>query len=261
MEGGWNVEVLNYGVGGYGTDQALLRYVAEGRTYQPGTVILGFAPVNLRRAVSRYQRFLSPNENASFKPRFKLVDGDLQLIPTPVPSAARLESLLEEPRRSIEFGADDYFYEPAILEHRAYRLSAAYRLATNTWVRFRRRYLDPNRLFEGGLFRTESEAFELQTRLMLAFADSVTSSGATPVFLFLPSREDVRRRSRGALPIYAPLRARLETVGVTLVDPLDAMAGARAPLDDLFAAGGHYSREGNRILAEVVASALALRPR
>ena len=39
-----DIEVLNYGVPGYGTDQAYLRYVEEGRRGQPQVVVLGITP-------------------------------------------------------------------------------------------------------------------------------------------------------------------------------------------------------------------------
>jgi hypothetical protein len=74
-----DVEVLNYGVGGYGVDQAYLRYLAEGRALAPQVVIIGFAPVDLPRLVNRYRRFLDDRELALAKPRFVLRGGALAL--------------------------------------------------------------------------------------------------------------------------------------------------------------------------------------
>lgn len=260
LEAGWRVEALNYGVGGYGTDQSFLRYLADGREYEPSTVLVGFAPVNLRRTVNRYRRFLSPLEGPWFKPRFRIVGDELRLIPSPIETAADARLLLDDPERVIRFGVSDYWYEPAIYEHRLYRLSATYRLFANVWIRLQRRYFDDDRFYADGLFRTESEAFELQLRLMTEFADSITAAGATPVFLFLPTMEDVSRWSRGEPPVYAPLWWQLEAEGFSLVDPIQALADA-APHSKLFAPGGHYSAEGNRILAEVLARALDLSAR
>jgi hypothetical protein len=65
-------EVLNYGVGGYGTDQAFLLYQREGQRFSPDVVVIGFSPVDLRRGVSRYTRFGSFDEPPLTKPRYKL---------------------------------------------------------------------------------------------------------------------------------------------------------------------------------------------
>lgn len=42
LESGKKVEVLNFGVGGYGMDQAYLRYLEIGVKYEPDVVIFGF---------------------------------------------------------------------------------------------------------------------------------------------------------------------------------------------------------------------------
>src|SRR5439155_12092273 len=51
------LEVLNFGVGGYGTDQALLRYELEGMAFHPHIAILGFLPENIHRVVSVFRSF------------------------------------------------------------------------------------------------------------------------------------------------------------------------------------------------------------
>jgi len=258
LESGWVVEALNYGVGGYGTDQSFLRYLREGRTYRPSRVLVGFAPVNLRRVVNRNRRFLSQVEGPWLKPRFVLTDGELELLPAPASTEAELRLVLQDPERVIAFGDRDHWYEPAVYEHRLYRVSATYRIGANLWSRLRRRYFDPNRLYEDGLFRVGSEAFAIQERLMLAFADSIVASGATPTFLFLPSREDVLRSLENEPPVYEPLLKRLEATDVAIIDPLEAFASSGMPASDLFAPVGHYSRAGHGILASVLARELGL---
>ena len=258
METDWLVEVLNYGVGGYGTDQSLLRYLLEGRRYSPSIVVVGFAPVNVRRTVNRFRRFLSPREGPWFKPRFKLVEGDLRVIPTPIPSLADARTLLADPTGVRRFGTDDHWYEPAIYEHRLYRMSATYRILAHAWIWLRQRHFDADRLYQNGVLRTESEAFKLQKRLLTGFADSITAAGSTPALLFLPNRGDVRRRAQGEAPSYEPLSSLLREMGLVLIDPLDAFTEAGVREADLFAPRGHYSETANRILAQVVASGLSI---
>ena len=96
---------------------------------------------------------------------------------------------------------------------------------------------------------------------MRAFADSIVAAGATPRYLFLPSREDVGRSREGRSPSYEPLRARLADGRTLLIDPLDALGALPLTLDELFAPGGHYSARGNRTVADFVAAALDLESR
>jgi hypothetical protein len=77
------VEVLNFGVHGYGTDQMLLRWEQEGAAYAPDVVVLAFAYYHLDRNVTGFRFFA--------KPRFALApDGTLALDGVPVPDPAEL---------------------------------------------------------------------------------------------------------------------------------------------------------------------------
>ncbi len=79
------VEVLNFGVHGYGTDQMLLRWEREGVGYAPDVVVLAFAYYHLDRNVSGFRFFA--------KPRFAPApDGGLRLVGVPVPDPAALAS-------------------------------------------------------------------------------------------------------------------------------------------------------------------------
>src|SRR4029453_9158773 len=75
---GPGVEVLNFGVPGYGTDQMLLRWERDGVRYAPDIVVLAFAYYHLNRNVLGFRFFA--------KPHFMLgPDGTLQLLGVPVP--------------------------------------------------------------------------------------------------------------------------------------------------------------------------------
>ncbi len=96
---GIRAEVLNFGVGGYGIDQAYLRWQQQGRQYQPDVVLLGFVAVDVNRLVSLYWKlqpnvFITPGSNPFSKPRFVL-DGDaLRLINSPTVAPADMPTFL-----------------------------------------------------------------------------------------------------------------------------------------------------------------------
>src|SRR5262245_50269946 len=118
LETRWKCEVLNYGVGGYGTDQAFLRFREEGRRMKPQVVIIGFTSMQATRVVSRYRRFQDPGDGPWFKPRFLLDDnGGLQFLASPVASPADAERLVTNPAGIAAFGKHDYWYSSALFEH------------------------------------------------------------------------------------------------------------------------------------------------
>jgi hypothetical protein len=70
-------EVLNLGVGGYGTDQMLLMLESEGVRYRPDLVIVGVVSADTDRNIVSFRDFA--------KPFFVLERGSLRLKGTPVP--------------------------------------------------------------------------------------------------------------------------------------------------------------------------------
>lgn len=81
-EAGAAVEVLNFGVHGYGHDQMLL-YLREALPlYQPDLVLLGYVSDDSLRNLTTFRDFA--------KPRFRLRGGELALEGAPVPTPAAL---------------------------------------------------------------------------------------------------------------------------------------------------------------------------
>lgn len=85
-------EVLNFGVHGYGDDQALLYLQQEGMKYHPDLVILGFVFADVERNVLAFRDYA--------KPRFVLARGKLVLENTPVPS---IDDVLRAERYRLRF--------------------------------------------------------------------------------------------------------------------------------------------------------------
>jgi hypothetical protein len=258
LEAKWKCEAINYGVGGYGTDQAFLRFREEGRQMKPHVVIIGFTSMQATRVVSRYRRFQDPGDGPWFKPRFLLNDtGGLEFLASPVASAADAERLVANPAGIVAVGEHDYWYSSAVFEHWLYPKSATYRLIAWTGHAAWLRYIHRDRVFKGELLSPDSEAFELLSRIFRDFVAAVRAAGMKPVVLMLPSRADLNLFVDRQVASYETLRAYLEKTGVSIIDPATTLT-ANAPLDDLFAPAGHYSPKGNAIVANVIAEALQL---
>ena len=252
-----DLEVLNYGVGGYGLDQAYLRYRREGMALHPHVVLIGFTPDDLRRVVNVYRRFVSTQEWPLTKPRFVLQDdGALVLIPNPLATRADYARLMAEPASVRALGAQDQWYDAAIYDNALYDAAATVRVGHAVWRRVHRRWFDGNRLMRGELFNERSTAFRLQVAILRAFSDAVRADAAIPVVLMLPNRSSVEQVLRGSPAEYAPLSDALGREGIVVWDGMHAFHGISGPVDSLFAPGGHYSPAGNRAIARWLAGPL-----
>ncbi len=257
-----DIEVLNYGVGGYGLDQAYLRYLEEGTRLSPEIVIVGFTPDDLGRVVNVYRRFRSNREIPLIKPRYLLrQNGDLELLPTPVRGAADYARYLADPRAVRDLGRYDEWYEPLIYDDPMYDYSATVRLLTATWMVVQRRYFRGAVPIRHGVFDAASAAFRIQMALFHRFADAVHASGRQSLVLLLPDRESVERARSGRRPVLASL---MDAMGREHLDYVDATAafvqsGRPERVDAWFMPGGHYSQVGNRLVAMWLAQQLRSR--
>ncbi len=136
---GQKVEVLNFGIGGYGTAQELLTYDLDARRFEPDLVLLGFFAGNDVRENSKALSERTTNWLTA-RPFFRLTDDGLELSPPePLPAwkrwiydgvqHSRLLELVNEARRQwsvrtkrrdqerrlqqIEMGISAEVYQPA----------------------------------------------------------------------------------------------------------------------------------------------------
>jgi len=79
------VHVSNYGVGNYGLDQSILRMKKRFDDDPADYVVIILSDqVAINRIVSSWKHYFEFGNTFAVKPRFKLENGDLQKIPTPI---------------------------------------------------------------------------------------------------------------------------------------------------------------------------------
>jgi hypothetical protein len=213
------------------------------------------------RVVSRYRGFQTPLDGPWFKPRFVLEGDDLRFVPPPVASREDAMRLIENPELTRELGELDFWYIPAVYEHALYEWSATYRLATHVLAWAQRRYLHPERIYQGPYLNPQSEAYEILVRLYRKFGEAIRANGAEPVVMMFPTRRDLELLERTGRTSYATLATAFEQNGSRVVDLAAALADSDAPLSELYARGGHPSARANALIARSVATALDLTPR
>jgi hypothetical protein len=253
-------DVLNFGVSGYGPDQALLRYRRLAPRAPTPLVALGLGLENINRIVNRYRPFYYRDTGLPLpKPRFVLEENRLRLLPNPVRSPVELERLAD-PEFVAALGEGDAWYERRDLPRRRFPYLALL-LEPAIWRQAAgggRAAGDDDPVPRANLWR-EREPRELYFAIMDAFAKDAESAGSRALFVVQPGRAllGARRENRG-IPGYARVLRRCEERAYACFDGVEALhrAAGDTPLGELFQRGGHASALGNRLMAEALAGFL-----
>jgi hypothetical protein len=248
-------EVLNFGVGAYGLDQALLRYRLEGRRYGPAVVLIGFMAENINRSVSVFRPFYHPESALPLaKPRFSLDHDTLVLIPNPMQHRSDLIELRRSPAVALHrFGVHDYYYRSG--EHAGFLdVFGTVRLVKLT-ERVVRRFSGP---FRGPVYNPGSEAFKVTVATMAEFVREVEADGARPLVLLFPEQLAVRHYLRDGTRSYDILREELDREGLPYLDIVEAFKGC-SQKDVAALEPAHFSSDGNARVATYLASRLGIR--
>jgi hypothetical protein len=253
--------VANYGVGGYGTDQAYLRFRDRADDHPP-IVILGIFEDNLQRNVNRYRELLAPTEGFSFKPRFRLDDhGELKLVPMPLLDPREARAFIESPER---FLTDEYFLpgsDAGPVRPRFPFTLAALRLLHHPDIRavlaghpYWERFYQPGHA---------SGALETTMGIIRAFQEGASSRGQRLLIVVFPSPKTLVRIGKTGRRPYQNLIDRVRVTRIPLVDlagDILARLSLRSPCEIAThpkPCRGHYSAEANAWVAEIVQEALA----
>ncbi len=242
------VEVLNFGVGGYGMDQALLRWRRDGRRFHPHIVVLGFQPENVLRNLNMFRRFYDRSFGLPlFKPRFVLREGRLDLINSPTVSVEDVPDTVARFDRS-PLAAHERFFDAA--DRSMFRSPSKFLHLVHSSVT-RLQAVDYDYV---SFYFIEGEGAQLALAIVRAFEAEVSSRHARFLVVHLPRRSDLDRYAAGAPFVHADLLVRLEReVEVIRTE----MAFDSGSLDRLFVngrIGGHYSAAGHEVVARLLAS-------
>ena len=244
-----DIELMNFGVGGHGPDQAYLRYKKDGRVFSPQVVLLGYQTENINRVVNVFRPFYSPKTGHPLaKPFFRLIGGELQHAENPLGSVAQYQRLLDEPATILGTMAADDFHYAFRYKQGPLDWSPMVRLAKALVFELKSRYMNP--LFRNGRYRTSSAAFPLLVAIINAFHCDVLADGALPVVVLFPDRSDIARLTTSDSLQYEPLKQHLLATGYPVIDLADAFRPSvqSSELDDLVLA--HYTASGNSVVAE-----------
>lgn len=246
-------EVLNFGVGGYGMDQAFLRFRKLGRPLRPEVVVFGFQPENVGRNLNIVRPLYYQRTDLPFtKPRFVSEGGALRVVNVPTVPPQALPALLRD-FASWEHAPYEGSIVAADYEDHPWLKSRVVALGLDLLAR---RSSAPE---EEARFDPTGEQGGLALALVAVFAADVRASGARFVVVHLPRPVDLAALRAGRpLPYAALLREIRERY--QLVDPAEGLLRAAASLPEgaLFADEmGHYAEPGHAAVAAAVSARLA----
>jgi hypothetical protein len=245
--------VDNYGVGGYGTDQAYLRFKLN-KDDKSRVVILGFLPENIFRNVNQFRNLLYPNHRYALKPRFILDhDGSLELIPLLMPPKEQYISIVKEPERFLKH---EYFFLQDFGQ--VSRLKFPYTLSVLKVMNHYYLYAK----IAGKPTHTDfydkqhkSGALTLTYQIIKNYYDDALLAGKTPIVLIIPTYDDLKYYKKYQQWVYQNLvdllgRGNIKTynAGHDLLNKI----GTDKISNYFTKSSDHFNDAGNKILAEVV---------
>jgi len=250
--------VVNYGVSGYGTDQAFLKFRLH-ESPRARVVMLCILPENINRVVNIYRPFYNYEDPLALtKPRFIRDGRGFRLVPNPTTKIGHL-SRLEDPKYLTGLGAMDYWYQfdrnmpgvkfPFILSAVAWRkqITDHTSLLLSSFAPIIAEPHYPQNLFD------DPEAFAIMCHIVDLFVETAKEKGVVPVIAIMPHKDYVREMMAYRVSRVAALTKYLSEKNYPFVDLIQTMSEikpTRAQLDTWY--NGHATAEGNKVVAELI---------
>lgn len=259
---GWTC--LNFGVSGYGPDQATLKY--QNNDAATEYTLLGILDENIGRSVNTLRGFYTLEESFRAKPRYVIQsDGRIVLLPNPIRVASDLVKL-KDPAFVEELRRYDYwtqYYQslnaprellwPAtrtIVPHLNFFGGQGFQLLRATVRPSYEAALWRSRHYH--LYEPGSTGIAVLAHITDEFTETARKRGETPLVLVFAARETMEIMRRFGRKPYQTLIDHLVERKVEFIDYGDRFVN-RADLADLYIPNdGHFNATGNRLVAEEI---------
>ncbi len=245
--------VANFGVSGYGTDQACIRFL-HNLNDQARVVVLGFLSENLMRNVNQLRNLISPSTACLLKPRFVLPEpGKLTLVPIPPLTQNAYDTMREYPERIL---SQDFFLPggPSGYQRMAFPYTwgiiKAFPILYRNLLLHRPTYFD---LYQPG---HPSQAVPVTLGVMEEFCREAKKRGKQPLILVIPTHFDIIQYRRDGKWVYQPLVDLMAKQNLEFLDagPSIVKYLGDAGVETLYSpqTHNHLNDKGNGLLARIV---------
>ncbi len=249
-----NCRVANYGVSGYGSDQAYLRYLANSGD-RARVVILTFVVENIQRHVNQFRNLLGPTPQCITKPIFLLnAEGQLTLVPVPpIKTAEEYVALAQNPENFFDH---DCFVPGGLAGYQKASFPYLWRILQTSNILLRRvvsNFQPYQELYQPG---HPSQALEVTVAIIKAFCRTARERGQKPLVLIVPTVAEIFLYLRRQEWIYQPLLPCLASSNVEYIDMgpkiMQYLHGANPKTIYAPEIHFHFNEAGNRFLAQTV---------
>jgi len=240
---GPDFQVLNFGVSGYGLDQAYLRYHRDVRPWKPDIVIFGVFPHDLVRTMNVYPFISFPEWGYPFaKPRFVVAED--KLVPLSVSPLAPEAIFSKNSIEDLPFLDYDWGYNRAHWQWHFYHQLHLLRL----WI-------SKYPLWQAPVGQNSDEAMKsVNGHILRSFVQHATAESSIPMVVYLPARIDLRGVQSGPENGVGFAQEVLRSVGLAYTDLTSCLLEVSPSQRFVSETGRHYAPKAN------IAVANCLRP-
>lgn len=181
--------VANYGVGGYGSDQAYIRF-RRNTNDESSIVFLNHLSENILRNVNQFRDLLYPGTGLGFKPRFIINEkGILELLPLPTFDVTQYKDVVMHPNKYFK---NEYFIPGGTsgltLASFPYTISIIKALKH---FRIKAKLHDEPSYLEFYKKNHASRALEITSAILEAFYNDAIERGKIPIITIIPTGRDL----------------------------------------------------------------------
>ena len=265
--------VINFGVGNYGIDQALLRLKKEFPKNETNIVIMGVVPDTISRIVSVWKHYYEYGNTFGFKPRFIIQNKKLELIKNFIDKEEKFYSY---EKFLPEIKTYDYFYDKKFKQE---KISFPYTI--NIFKNIRRNFSIIYWVLKISTKKTISDELKwkpmsiimkinlkwrirlyknnninkLFEKIILNFINYSKERKFKPVLVFLPQKDDIKF-IKNNYHFYKDFIKKIEELEDIIVLDISKFLINEKNLDEYYSDnneyGGHYSKQGNEKIANYI---------
>jgi hypothetical protein len=253
---GYQVEVMNFGVGDYGIDQIYLRWEIEGKKYSPHVVIFGFYPLDIARCleVHKLKNWGLVGGIVFSKPRF-LIDNDdnLKIINSHTMSP---DKMLDNVKSfdDLPYIEHDLIYQDNKGDYKKSFWRNSYLLgfieANLVYNRFTQAIYDKDSIY----YNMKNEGAQLALKIIQLFHHSSQENKSDFYTVILPSNSDLFHFKNGKPLRYMHI--------INMIEKFSPVIHTEKVMKDYdieqlyLPNDGHFSAFGNEVVAKILSEYL-----
>ncbi len=244
-----NCRVRNFGVGGYGSDQALMKFLSKDNHSK--IIFLNHFSENIIRNVNQFRNFIYPNKYYLFKPRYVLQNEELKLIPIPNISNENIYFFLKQPQKYLKH---EYFLPngESGIQFLKFPYTNNIIKSLNHWHLKKKINRNPSRLIDFYLTNHNSNGLNITYQILNHFYNKVLSNGNIPIVTIFPTCRDLEYFDKFKKFPYNNLIKLLEQNKIKYIDfGLIIKNNSSNDFKKLYErCGGHFNEVGETLISK-----------